>query len=722
MASVKPLCSIVDIGGDKYFMGEGRPLEYAIKTREEFNVAYADLKLGKNIPHPRIPALMCYYFPFSPIGNAKRPEIQADDIDLVVNTLNQRIKNLEESIKISNTSLYAQRNRKIANNLKDIVRSITKESETPDKAVEIEGVREATKVLEKEYKNQDAAFDALVEFAWFMLHPEEVPGTVKTKWAELIKELKNLNIRSVIQQIKNESKEESDIPIEPLNYFSRLDLSEVIKKDTLQSALDKAKEQAIADLRNKQRKQYAERLKSIVTILHLHGYLSTDGMNKITDTSLNSVDRFISDVSSSLVNKIGYSLDPIFNYFKKIYDPAYTFVDTSVKTFIGRNIKIPIDDLINLITYSNILLLEERKPGQTYTSKYGIMRITNVKPELIDFLRSINVEIEKELRKEGDGERAKSKLYRQLLSLPILKPVDIAQQAIQRMNALSMAGIFLSEQIVLPDEKKFGDVFSKLLISNRVDYDKLRKANKLTSDFFPKGYKAMTEYFIPNCIYIVNGNNQDYPNAAPYRLWTIDMKDTTMAKKEFSDAITQFQKDNGITFSLGDIVSSAGLYVNTPLLAMFSLIAFKSQLSTAKVETIEEIEEEGEISLEDEMRAQSDLDKKKELIKKEIDRLLELGIQRINNDTRLTDKGKGEKIGKYKSKKDEYYTQIDNVVDMDGFDAIIANAKLVYTPILTTIQTQQMAGMDTPAPPIGVQYAQQIQQLQQMAAPTVTNV
>jgi hypothetical protein len=368
------------------------------------------------------------------------------------------------------------------------------------------------------------------------------------------------------------------------------------------------------------------------------------------------------------------------------------------------------------------LLLEERKPGQTYASKYGILRITNVKPELINFLRSINVEIEKELRKEGDGERAKSKLYRQLLSLPILKPVDIAQQAIQRMNALYMAGIFLSEQIILPEEKKFGDVFSKLLISNRVDYDKLRKANKLTSDFFPKGYKAMTEYFIPNCIYIVNGNNQNYPNAVPYKLWTIDMKDTTMAKKEINDDITQFQKDNDITFSLGDIVSSAGLYVNTPLLAMFSLIAFKSQLPTAKVETIEEIEEEGEISLEEEMIAQSDLDKKKELTKKEIDRLLEIGIQRINNDSRLTARGKGEKIGKYKAKKSEYYTQIDNVIDMDAFDAIIANAKLVYTPVLTTIQMQQMAGIETPAPAIGAQYVQQIQQLQQMAAPAATSV
>ena len=683
-----PTCNIVDIGGDKYFMGEGRPLEYAIKTREEFNVAYTDPKRGTNKPHPRIPELMCKYFPFIGIGEAKQPEIDAGDIDLLLTTFNNRIKNLDESIKITNTSLHAQRNRKILINLRQIVSDLTFEAEIPEKKEEVVALKEATRILEAEYSNQSKAFDALLQFSWFMLHPDDVPGNVKKKWTDLIKELKGLDIKSVINQIKKESKEEPGTVVEPLNYFSRLDLQEIIKEEELDSALSKAKDQAIADLRNKQRDKLAERLKSIATILQLHGYLSVDGVNKIANTTGNSIDKFITDISSSLIDKIGYSFDPIFAYFKKIYDPTYSFINNTVKNFIGRNINIPIDDLIHLINASNILLTEGLKPGQTYISKYGIMRLDNVKPELINLLRSINVEIEKELKKES-VEREKSKFYRQLLSLPIVKPVDIASQAIQRMNALPIAGIFLPEQIILPEEKDFSKVYTKLYISNRTDYDKLVRANKLTSDFFPVGYIAMKEFFKQDSIYIVFGNYQGYPDRVPYRLWTLDMKDNSLTKKPVNDAITKFQKDNNITLSLHDIVADAGIYTNTPLLAMFSLVSFNQQLPTPKA-TIEDLH-----TLEEEEKIISEMDKKKEDIKTQIETLYKISIEKIDLDTNLTQTQKADKKDLEKADRDRYLAQIDSIIDAKDLDTILQNARNRFNPvkILTPIELQKLAGL-----------------------------
>lgn len=683
-----PKCNIIDIGGDKYFMGQGKPLEYAIKTREEFNIAYTDPKRGTNKPHPRIPELMCHYFPFTTIGEAKKPEFDTGDIELLTTILNNRIKNLEESIKITNTSLHAQRNRKILTNLRQIVANLTSEAEKPEIATEIATFTKASKIITERYESQNKAFEDLLKFAWFMLHPDYLKGDVKLRWENLINDLKTIGISDVIEQIKKESKEEPGVEVEPLNYFSRIDLAEIVKEENIDSALSKAKDQAIADLRNKQRNKLAERLKSIATILQLHGYLSTDGLNKLTNTTGNSIDKFITDISSSLIDKIGYSFDPIFAYFKKIYDPTYSFIDNTVKNVISRNMKIPIDDIIHLINAGNLLLTERLLPGQSYASKYCIVRLDNVKPELVKFLESVNVEIDKELKKEK-VERERSKFYRQLLSLPIVKPVDVASQAIQRMNALPIAGIFLGNQLTLPEEKDFSKIYTKLYTSNRTDYDKLIKANKLTSDFFPIGYTAMKDYFKLDSAYIVFGNYQGYPDKVPYRPFILDMNDKTMTKKAVEDGITKFQKENDITFSLHDIITNAGLYVNTSLLSMCSLVAFNQQLPTPK-QTIEDLH-----TLEEEEKIISILDERKKSIKDEISKLYQIAFEKIDADTKLTEKQKLDKKDLEKADMDKYLAQIDTIIDSKDLDTTLQSIRSKFTTVkvLHPLELQKRAGI-----------------------------
>jgi hypothetical protein len=117
------------------------------------------------------------------------------------------------------------------------------------------------------------------------------------------------------------------------------------------------------------------------------------------------------------------------------------------------------------------------------------MRIDNVKPEVINLLRSINVEIEKEITKKADISAQKSKLYRQLLSLPILKESLIADEATTRMNALGIAGIFLSEQIYLPERlTNFYNMFEKNPMGIA-----LIKSGKITPDFYPAAFAAMND-------------------------------------------------------------------------------------------------------------------------------------------------------------------------------------------------------------------------------------
>lgn len=670
-------CVIVDIGGDKYFMGEGKPIEYAIKSREEFNVAYADPTLGKNIPNTRIPGLMCKYFPFSGIGSAKRPAIEPADLELINKTLKNRIKNLEESIKITNTSLLTQRNRKILDNLRKIVSDIDCESRIPARAFDTVEKTLTLKGLEEIYAKPENIFDSLIQFAWYMMHPKEVPETIQKSWLQLLKDLKTVNISSLINLIKNESKEEGKESIEPLNYFSRLDLKEALKESTLDAAFEKAKDQALEDVRNKQRNILVERLKSIATILQLHGYLSTEDISKVSNTTNSSVEKFIKNVDLTLINKIGYSFDPIFAYFKKIYDPAYSFVESTVKNFMDRSMKIPIDDVINLINYSNILLTDPRAAFQTTVSKYGIMRIDNVKPEVINFLRSINVEIEKELTKKADISKQKSELYRQLLSLPIVRESEVSTVAVSKMKATGIAGIFLSEQIFLPERlSNFYNMFEKNPMGTA-----LIKSGKITADFYPAAFAAMNEFFKKDSVFVIYGNYQKYPNDVPYNLWTVDITDKSLIKKPVDDAITKFNKENNANLTLYNIIKETGLYVNTPLLAMFSLVGFNKQLPTFKTsvpETKSIVEEE---------EAQSLFASEKQTAQNLINSSEKEETETINKDAKLTDKAKAEQIDLLKKKYSDLKKQLFIVSDNEGLKALVNSLpKVQKASNVTTLQ------------------------------------
>lgn len=699
------LCPIVDIGGDKYFMGEGKPIEYAIKSREEFNIAYADPSLGKNKTHPDIPKLMCKYFPFSGIGDAKRPEIQPGDLDLINKTLKNRIKNLEESIKITNSSLYTQRNRKILDNLKKIVSDIDCESRIPGRAFNTVQKTTTLKTLEEVYKKPENIFDSLIQFAWYMMHPSDVPDNIQKNWLELLKSLQTVSVSSLINLIKNQTSEEDKI--EPLNYFSRLDLSDVIKESTMDLAFEKAKNQIIDDVRAKQKNRLVERLKAIATILQSHGYLSLDEVGKISNTKNNSVEKFIKDVDLNLINKIGYSFDPIFAYFKKIYDPAYSFVDNTVKNFMDRGMKVPIDDLIKLINYSNILLTDPRLPFQEKISKYGIMRIDNVKPEVMSFLRSMNVEIEKEITKKADVSKEKSELYRQLLSLPIVTEAVISTTAPKKMEATGIAGIFLSEQIYLAERlTNFYNIFEKNPMG-----DDLIKKGKLTPDFYPAAFAAMNDFFKKDSVFVIYGNYQNYPNNVPYNLWTIDITDTSLIKKPVEDAITKFNKENTANLTLSNIVKETGLYVNTPLLAMFSLIGFNKQLPTPKPVVAEPrsiVEEEAE---------QSKLASEKKTAQSLLEKAKQEELEKISKDTALTDKDKLVKGGELDAKYKGLNQQLFAISDMKGLTDFIKTIRTSKIQLIgAQAALQQLAKDKVAILPEGVRTA--LEMSKSVAAPT----
>lgn len=679
---------IIDIGGDKYFMGEGSPIEYAIKTREEFNKAYADPSLGKNIPNSRIPSLMCKYFPFSVIGDAKRPMIEPGDIDIITKTIKNRIKNLEESIKITNSSLYTQRNRKILDNLRKIIDDIDCESRVPGRAFNTIEKTLTLKTLEEIYSKPENVFDSLLQFAWYMMHPRDVPEKIQKSWLQLLKDLQTVNISSLINLIKNESKEEGKESIEPLNYFSRLDLADVLKESTMDLAFQKAKDQAIEDVRATQKNKLVERLKAIATILQLHGYLSLEDISKISNTNTktknNSVEKFIKEVDLNLIHKIGYSFDPIFAYFKKIYDPAYSFVESTVKNFMDRKMKVPIDDLIKLINYSNILLTDPLKPFEQKVSKYGIMRIDNVKPEIIDFLRNINVEIEKEITKKADIVKQKSELYRQLLSLPIVRESEVTEKATLRMNATGIAGIFLSEQIALPERlTNFYSMFEKNPMGLA-----LVKTGKITADFYPAAFTAMNEFFKKDSVFVIYGNYQKYPNDVPYNLYTVDITDTSLIKKPVEDAITKFNKENKANLTLYNIIKEAGLYVNTPLLAMFSLVGFNKQLpkmQAALSDTRSLVEEE---------ELQRLFASEKQSAQSQMNAAQKAETEKINKNTLLTEKDKLEQIDLLKKKYSDLRKQLFSISDNEGLKVLLKSLPLApKVNILTPLQLQQRAGL-----------------------------
>jgi len=269
--------------------------------------------------------------------------------------------------------------------------------------------------------SDDHLFQIFLEIAWYLVHPDKLPSEIQCEWLNLIKKMDTLRLGDIIEDIRQTNERNiSNVRTNAFNYFKKINIGEIAKADTLKNALDKAKRVALDIQGDNSNKEIKTRLKSLLNILEMKKYLSNDlrldeDRMKIIDASASSnIQRTMpsNPMKGGTTNALGKPLRtammPIYDYFKVVYDPIYSFLDTSLSNYINHNTT---NKRISLPQLTTILHICNNLSGE------GIYRVTNVDGEILQFIRTLLSDTDMYLSKLQEN-KDKNTFNRQLFKLP----------------------------------------------------------------------------------------------------------------------------------------------------------------------------------------------------------------------------------------------------------------------------------------------------------------
>ena len=232
------LPQVVDIGGDRYFMGPQKPIELGFKNRQDYIKSFTD---DSNTEY-----LIRKYLYLSLKGKQRLTFEDPKEKAQLIAILKKRADKLESSKEFTSSTL---KNTLIQRSYVNIQRLI-QQLEGPDyKGIGFDLPKlpdislPCTKA--KKYVRQipeDKLHKLIIEIAWYLLHPDDVPEKVSCDWAKTIKQLDTLRIGDIVEKIKAE--QDAKGLQKPANYFEGKNLTPGVKSKSFKNALDQAQKMA----------------------------------------------------------------------------------------------------------------------------------------------------------------------------------------------------------------------------------------------------------------------------------------------------------------------------------------------------------------------------------------------------------------------------------------------------------------------------------------------
>lgn len=550
----------VDIGGDIYFLGPERHINLGFKSRKQFLDTF-----GTN---SETEGLLRKYMNLSVKGKNKLVFDSAQDKTDLINILKKRAKILKNSNGFTSSTL---KNEIFKRSYLYIQNLITDLEGSNGKSIKVDD--EACIKAKKEIKtiSDDHKFQMILEMAWYLLHPDKVPSEIGCDWAKLVKELDRLRVGDIVQSIR-----EAEPPSEPrknaLNYFKKINLETVLKKDTIRNALDQAKVFATEIQSETASESIKNRLKLLLDILEMKKYLANNLPIDEDRMKIISNDKQSKPIKNSMISNpmkggalaipLGKAMMPLFDYFKVVYDPIYSFLETSIIKYQKTN-QLIIPQLTTLLHICNNL-----KPSNIDTDKYITYRIKNVDKELLSFIKfMINVTTEYTGTLGDDDKR--NIFNKQVFKLPKVRLSSISDVALIATNNK------YKDPTTLPS-------ITFLTMEGNIEHNPEAESMKY--------WEAITEYFTPNDIYIVYAvpefatsayvTPDKIPKQIPINLYDIDYNSVDVTKNDINitdsdNYLTKNKKNLTETFFENLVNIKPYAVYNDAELALSIFIAFK---------------------------------------------------------------------------------------------------------------------------------------------------
>ena len=217
----------VDIGGDIYSLGAENPVNLGFKNRNQFLDTFGS----------KSESLLRKYMNYSVKGKNKLVFDSPEDKNELIKILKKRATVLKTSNGFTNSTLKSEIFKRSYLYIQKLIADLEGSGSNSIK-VDDEACATAKKQI-KDIKD-DHKFQIILEMAWYLLHPDDVPSEVGCEWAKMIKQLDTLRLGDIVAEIR-----EADRASEPsknaFNYFKKINLQTVAKSDTIRNALDQAK-------------------------------------------------------------------------------------------------------------------------------------------------------------------------------------------------------------------------------------------------------------------------------------------------------------------------------------------------------------------------------------------------------------------------------------------------------------------------------------------------
>lgn len=380
---------MIDVGGMKYYMGNLKPVELAYRSRSEFKNTFGS--------DPRIEYILRKYMHPEIRSKRKLTFSNPSEKNELIKILELRAQQLKNSTEFSSSLLKNTVFQKSYLEVQKLIQDLkgVEFKGADDSSISLPDTIQCTKPKTIKDIPEDRLFELILELSWLLLHPDQVPKDVQCSWSTLIKQLDTLRLGDIMTMIRDEQEKKGiQSELKPLNYLTKINIAKTSKAPTIKNALIEAKNMAIELEDENAKKALQDRIKILLNLLEVKKYLNNslpvdDSRMKIIDSNAASIisRKMITNPLrggkvDALYKPLAIAMRPMYTYFKKVYDPMYSFIESSITSYT-KQLSIP--SLVTALHLCNNLTINRIKyPDRDI---YGMYRIINIDNDIFQFIK-----------------------------------------------------------------------------------------------------------------------------------------------------------------------------------------------------------------------------------------------------------------------------------------------------------------------------------------------
>ena len=534
----------IDIAGIKYDLEKTKGRHFLYRSSRDFEKDFKGIHIP-NVTFNQMKHILTKYMSATLYKSEQKQMLEMDDEErkLLIKILTQRAKILLNSIKSKNTIVTTIPLRKSHTELLEFIRDITKYTSVKKPSADI--INSIHRIIQLD---RDSLIEFVLELSWLLLNPDDTYTTIKDFWKKKIENLDNIKLQDIIYMVKKTGLTPAKMPKNHFKNMNKLSPKNEKYKDIMKTRIEillnimvlqryydfgmNAKdededEEEYEDEGDEEEEGEGEEEgdeeegEGLYDEKEENEYEENDEKEEEENEKRKRKRSGGNRGAMNVFNKpLGNVMSPIFEYFKVLYDPVYSSIDTIIRSYTDNMDSHTIEKIIipSLLTIHHIC---------NNIKKDGTYRIINMNDDVITFINNI------------------------------IKHTELDNKAFQLPKVYLSTLLHKSNVYTYPDTLEYVQIFT---VGNNLNVNSTR-------------YKA-TSFFNNKNLYIIKSKEE-----IPFDLYEIDFNGVDM----YSPTIKNKKLNNKYVNTktpekMSDVISIRNNFNNSQLtLSIF--IAFKELMS-----------------------------------------------------------------------------------------------------------------------------------------------